>query len=67
VRLGKQKATVAVAHSILVVAYHLLTRPDVYADLGGDYSDRRDQEIIEHRLVRRLAALGNKVTLEKVS
>ena len=65
-RRGKKKATVAVAHSILVAAYHLLTRPDLYADLGGDYFDRRDREAVEHRLVRRLEALGNKVTLEKV-
>lgn len=55
------------AHSILIAAYHLLTRPDLYTDLGGDYFDRRDHEAIEHRLVRRLEALGNKVTIEKVS
>jgi transposase len=65
-RRGKKKAVVAVAHSILVAAYHLLTRSEPYADLGGDYFDRRDQQAVERRLVRRLEALGNKVTLEKV-
>jgi transposase len=64
-RRGKKKAAVAVAHSILVAAYHLLTRPADYHDLGGDYFDRRDQDALERRLVRRLEALGNKVTLEK--
>jgi transposase len=65
-RRGKKRAIVAVAHSILVAAYHLLVRSDLYADLGGDYFDRRDQQAVERRLVRRLEALGNKVTLEKV-
>jgi hypothetical protein len=37
-----------------------------YHDLGGDYFDRRDQDALERRLVRRLEALGNKVSLEKV-
>jgi len=55
-----------VAHSILVAVYYLLTRPDHYADLGGDLFDRRDQQALEHRPVRRLEALGNRVTLEKV-
>jgi transposase len=64
-RRGKKKAAVAVAHSILVAAYHLLTRSADYHDLGGDYFDRRDQDALERRLVRRLEALGNKVTLEK--
>ncbi|HEX6232702.1 MAG TPA: IS110 family transposase [Jiangellaceae bacterium] len=66
-RRGRNKAIIAVAHSILISVYHLLTRPDLYTDLGGDYFDRRDHEAIEHRLVRRLEALGNKVTLEKAS
>ena len=64
-RRGKKKAAVAVAHSILIAAYHLLTRSADYHDLGGDYFDRRDQDALERRLVRRLEAPGNKVTLEK--
>ena len=39
----------------------------VFDDLGGDYFDRRDQDALERRLVRRLEALGNKVSLEKVA
>jgi transposase len=63
-RRGKKKAIVAVAHSILVIVYHLLTIPDsVYRDLGIHYFDQRDREMIERRLVKRLEALGNRVTL----
>ena len=66
-RRGKKKAALAVGHSILVIAYHLLKDATPYRDLGRDYFDRRDQQALEHRLVRRLEALGNKVTLEKVA
>jgi transposase len=65
-RRGKKKAAVAVAHSILVISYHLLKDGTDFHDLGGDYFDRRDQDALERRLVQRLEALGNKVSLEKV-
>ena len=35
-----------------------------YHDLGGNYFDERDRRAVERRLVRRLEALGHKVTLE---
>jgi transposase len=66
-RRGKKKAAVAVAHSILVICYHLLKDGTTFNDLGGDYFDRRDQAAIERRLVARLEALGNKVVIEKVA
>jgi transposase len=37
-RIGKKKAAVAVGHSILVIAWHLLTYDCDYQDLGGDTS-----------------------------
>ena len=61
---GKQRALVAVGHSILVIAYHLLSRNAGYADLGGDYFDRRNVEAQRTRLIRKLEALGVKVTVE---
>jgi transposase len=66
-RRGKKRAAVAVAHTILVIAYHLLARNTTYTDLGPDHFDRRDAEAIEQQLVKRLERLGNKVTLEKVA
>jgi transposase len=65
-RCGKKKAAVAVGHSILVIAYHLLTRETTYTDLGPQYFDQRERTAVEKRLVRRLEALGHKVTLEPV-
>jgi hypothetical protein len=37
-----RKAAIAVGHSILVIAWHLLTDSCDYQDLGGDYFIRRD-------------------------
>jgi transposase len=61
----KKKATVAVAHKILIAAYAIMANPDeVYRDLGHTWFDTRDDpERRKLRLVRQLEALGLKVTL----
>ncbi len=57
--------TVAVAHSVLVIAYHLLLRNKPYSDLGADYFlQRQSHEAYKNRLVRQLERMGHKVTLE---
>lgn len=63
-RRGKQKATVAVGHSLLVIAYHLLADGHDYDDLGASYFDERNRQLVERRLVRRLEDLGYRVNLE---
>lgn len=65
-RIGKKKAAVAVAHSILVVTWHLLKEDCNYEDLGGDYFVRRDASRHKERLVRQLQELGYYVTLEEI-
>jgi transposase len=67
VRKGKKKTIVAVAHSMLRIAYYLLTRQCPYADLGGDFFDRVNQEAVRSRLVKKLVSLGYQVTLTPVS
>ncbi|MDA8283819.1 MAG: IS110 family transposase [Actinomycetota bacterium] len=63
-RMGKKKAAVAVGHSILVIAWHLLAESCDYADLGGDWFTRGpDPDRRETNLVRQLQALGYAVTL----
>lgn len=57
-RRGGKRAAVAVAHSILVIAYQLLSHQTTYRDLGANYFDERDREHVRRRLVRRLEALG---------
>jgi transposase len=64
-RRGKKRAAVAVGHTILTIAYHLLTRGTVYEDLGVTYFDERDRARVERRLVGRLEALGYTVQLQR--
>jgi hypothetical protein len=63
-RIGKKKAAIAVGHSILVIAWHLLTDNCDYQDLGGDYFARRDTDRQRQRAVAQLQALGYRVALE---
>jgi transposase len=62
-RRGKKRALVAVAHSLLVVVYHVLKYHQEYRDLGPDYFDRLEPERMRHYLVKRLQYLGFDVTL----
>jgi len=61
---GRKRAIIAVAHSILVIAYILLRRGEVYRDLGGDYFERLNPVGLTRYLVRRLQKLGHAVTLQ---
>lgn len=62
-RRGKKRTIVAVAHTMLVIAYTLLKRQCAYKDLGADYFDQLDRRGLQRRLVNRLASLGFQVTL----
>lgn len=62
-RKGRHRAAVAVAHSIMTIVYHLLTRGEDYKDLGSHYFEKRQQEAIVKQAVRRLENLGFQVAL----
>jgi transposase len=64
-RIGKRKALVAVARSILVIVWHLLADPTArFCDLGADYhTSRIDTDRKTRNHVRQLQALGYSVTL----
>jgi transposase len=63
-RRGMGRANIAVGHSILVAAYHMLQRDQAYADLGPDWRERRNAEAHTRRLVAQLEHLGHTVILE---
>ena len=65
-RRGKKRATIAVAHNLLILAYYILRDKVCYRDLGPDYFDRLDPEGLHRRLTKRLQGLGFKVTLERL-
>lgn len=62
-RLGKNKAAIAVAHSVLVICYHVLRDKTRYTDLGADYFEKRDTTRLTRRSVQQLEQLGSTVTL----
>lgn len=66
-RRGAKKAALAVAHSILVIIYHLLRDRSTYKDLGGNYFDERDRQIVQKRLIQRLERLGYQVELQPMA
>ena len=63
-RRGPKRAAVAVGHSILVIVYHLLRDRGTYQDLGGNYFDEHDRQMVQKHLVRRLERLGYQVDLQ---
>lgn len=67
-RRGSKKAAVAVGHSILVIAYHIMERKEPYEEFGEEHyrKQRRcsKEEAYTKRLVRKLERLGHKVALE---
>ena len=66
-RRGPGKATMAVAHSVLVIAYHVLDQGVADQELGDDYfQQRHSAEHHQRQLVRQLERLGHKVTLEPI-
>lgn len=62
-RMGPKKAAVAVAHSILVIIYHILRDRTDFHDLGPNYFEPRDRDRAARTHVKRLERLGFTVTL----
>jgi transposase len=62
---GDTKAIFALAHTMIVIVWHVLHDNVDYHELGADFLDRRtDAQARQRHLVRQLEALGHKVTLE---
>jgi transposase len=66
-RRGKKRAAVTLAHTLLIIIYHMLAQEEEYQELGGTYFDELDREKKEQRLVRQLERLGFEVALTPVA
>jgi transposase len=66
-RRGSKRAAVAVAHSILVIIYHLLKDQTPYREKGETFFEEQERQGAEKRLVRQLARLGYHVELQPVA
>ncbi|MGH7765124.1 MAG: transposase [Candidatus Dormibacteraceae bacterium] len=65
-RRGQKRAAVAVAHSMLIVIYHLIKDGTIYQDLGPAHFDELDRRRVVRRAVHRLESLGYQVSLQEV-
>jgi transposase len=65
-RIGKQKALVALQHSMLTSTWHMLAAELDYHELGGDYFARRDPERAMRRIARQANALGYTVRFDPI-
>lgn len=58
VRRGRNRATVAVAHSMLIAIYHMLKNNESFKDLGEDYYTHFNTEKKIDSYLKKLCALG---------
>ncbi len=65
-RRGVKRAVIAVAHSMLVIGYHMLKSDQGYHELGGNYLEQINKDQLQRYFVKRLQRLGLKVTVEAV-
>lgn len=63
-RRGKNKAAVAVAHSILVIVYCMLKHHRPYQEMGADYFAKTNAKAIKNRAIKQLEMLGYQVRIE---
>jgi len=63
-RRGVQRAVMAVAHTMLIIAYTMLKTGRSYHELGGNYLEQINQVQLQRYFVRRLQRLGLKVAVE---
>jgi transposase len=63
-RRGANRATVAVAHSILSMTYYIIKRKQPYMELGPTYYEERKRDVIIKQSIRKLESLGVSVTVD---
>jgi transposase len=66
-RRGAKRAAIAVAHSILVIIYHLLSHQTTYQEKGETFFEEQERQGAEKRLVRQLSRLGYHVELQPIA
>jgi len=65
-RRGPGRAAMAIAHKILVAAYHMLSRSVDYKDLGTTFLDQASASATKRSLIKRLQRLGYSVSLQPI-
>lgn len=66
-RRGKKRAILAVAHAIVVSAFHRLSRNEPYRELRVNYFDEHRRHQLVDQLARRMERLGYRVSVQSVT
>jgi transposase len=66
-RRGPMRAALAIAHKILIAAYHMLANDADHRDLGSNHLDSISITSTKNALVKRLERLGYRVTLQEAA
>lgn len=64
-RRNRKRAIVALAHTILVIIYHMIKNRIPYRELGNTHFDKMDKDKLAKRMVKRLKKLGYNVQVTK--
>ena len=64
---GRNRAAVAVAHTILTIIYHMLSRRQPYIELGPTYYEECQKDAVMKQAIRELQSLGMEVTVKPVA
>jgi len=64
-RRGKKRTIVAVAHAILVIAYHLIKEKKDFVELGAGYVDEKKREAQLKYYQKRIEELGAEIPESK--
>jgi hypothetical protein len=65
VKGGRKKAALAVAHRMLIIAWHIIQDGTVYEELGGNHYDCLHPDRSARRLIKRLEQIGFQVTVKQ--
>ena len=65
VKGGRKKAALAVAHRMLIIAWHIIQDGTVYEELGGNHFDRLHPDRSARRLIKRLEQIGFQVSVKQ--
>lgn len=63
-RRGMKRALMAVAHTMLVIGYHVLKSGHGYRELGGNYLEQINKEQLQRYFLKRLQRLGLQVIVQ---
>ncbi len=66
-RRGAKRAVVAVGHAILIICYHMIKDRSHYYELGNDYFQKRNRDVLIRQSVKRLETLGFTVSLKETA